>query len=101
MADADENVPGEKVWREILQWKRLQPQAVLSRYMSRCVILLFRSSFMVRLLAEWKIAKECNATLDHNGKQLQALYSPGKGFLKEKWVTCYYKGKGGKKISSS
>ena len=47
MADADENVPGEKVWREILQWKRLQPQAVLSRYMSRCVIVLFRCSFMV------------------------------------------------------
>ena len=37
LADADENMQGEKVWWEILQRKRLQPQAMHSRKMSRYI----------------------------------------------------------------
>ena len=102
LADANTGVPGPRVRREILYWKRLQSQAMHSRWMSRYVSLFSYPWLLIDLLmfwclAEWKIEQTCNATLDHSGKELRALYSPEKVVIKRKWIKCYYKGNGGKK----
>ena len=53
---------------------------------------------MFLCISEWKVETKCNATLDHSGKQLQALYSTEKVVIEIVWIKCYFKGNGGKKV---
>ena len=60
LADADENMQGEKVWWEILQRKRLQPQAMHSRKVSRYILssLPSKSSNFDLLSSYWLFLKK-------------------------------------------